>query len=1322
MPSQPTSPRLRVALLAVALAAACTSRPTPSERVEGPADPLAVMTRLASPEPTWVQALDPDEGALTREAHGWRVHARRGRPAPLDARFADRGDGLVEVRDRATDTTPWLSLRPEGAASVPAESRGGVVLARDVWPATDLAWSARGHRVELFLLLRDASAPGEFAWSLPDAAALRDAREMPDGSILASDVDGLPRLLIPQATARDARGERRVAQLTLREGRLRVRLDTRGMQFPVLLDPAFEIPLWRNPPLTVRPPVTTDPSFAWVGTRGVGVLWTGSGSSGAQLWEWDGERWTRPFIDSAFPAARNGGLTWDSTRDEVLLYGGSVGTERRGDLWRYNGVTWSEVTWTGAGPEARAGMAVAYDPSRRVLMVTGGVFYDQALAPPTDVRSDHWEFSASTSTWTRRLLHGATESFRARWRHRMAWDSRRAVMVLLGGCDQPGGTWYRDIYEYDPVANRWVERVPQSERPDFEGEFAAAYDPYRGRLVAYGGGRSTVWEWDGTQWLSHLAAGSPGPVRGNAAAFDLVRRRFLTYGDAGGSNELHEFASRGTACGDASDCLTGACTDGVCCNTDRCGACARCDGGGFSTSGVCSPVRSADDDTCTGPRTCNAEAACVARPCGSSSQCGPGGNCVDGVCCDRACDGACEACTAAKKGSGLDGACGPIAPDQDPDRECAAGTGFSAVCVPGVCDGASRCRINVGTPCAPARCIDAVTAQRPAACAADGSCTPLTRSCTPYRCNDGDCLVTCDNDSECAPGSGCLRGRCAPLTPDGGACEAPNRCLSGHCVDGVCCDRACDGACEACTAGRRGAGVDGTCGPVAADTDPDGDCADPQGVDAPCATGVCNGQGACRVNDGIACAPASCVNPTVARAAGVCAGGLCRAGAVQRCDPGICAAGECLASCDRDEQCTDLAFCLMGRCVPRLADGAMCAASTACQSGHCVDGVCCNRACDGTCEACTALQKGGGSDGFCGAVASGADPDGECPDASGDDAVCQPGVCDGLGACMMRPSSPCGTPSCVGDTSRRVAGSCGSNGRCVPGPVGSCGGFACREGQCLRRCALDVDCGPGVRCLDGACEVPRALGASCVTDRACASGHCADGVCCDRACNGACEACSAARRGEGADGACGGVRRGLDPDNECPAGVDGLCQPGVCDGAGACQINAGTICASPRCHDAQTAVAAARCQADGRCEAPARRSCDGYICRDGACLQRCVADGDCGAGMRCEFGGCVSPPPDAGVVTDVPAEPIPDHVEPIPDVISDVVNDLVVPVAPDVVTVDVPAAPDAPQPPPDRFTGGPACGCQHPGAGARGGLASLLASLIAVLHRRRRVR
>lgn len=43
-----------------------------------------------------------------------------------------------------------------------------------------------------------------------------------------------------------------------------------------------------------------------------------------------------------------------------------------------------------------------------------------------------------------------------------------------------------------------------------------------------------------------------------------------------------------------------------------------------------------------------------------------------------------------------------------------------------------------------------------------------------------------------------------------------------------------------------------------------------------------------------------------------------------------------------------------------------CAGSADCQSGQCVEGVCCNTACDGSCESCLASRKGFGLDGFCG--------------------------------------------------------------------------------------------------------------------------------------------------------------------------------------------------------------------------------------------------------------------------------------------------------------------------------------------------------------------
>ena len=66
---------------------------------------------------------------------------------------------------------------------------------------------------------------------------------------------------------------------------------------------------------------------------------------------------------------------------------------------------------------------------------------------------------------------------------------------------------------------------------------------------------------------------------------------------------------------------------------------------------------------------------------------------------------------------------------------------------------------------------------------------------------------------------------------DGEACVAGEECLSGHCVDDVCCGSACDAVCQACNL----AGSEGSCANVASGADPDDDCAG----------GVCDGAGHC---------------------------------------------------------------------------------------------------------------------------------------------------------------------------------------------------------------------------------------------------------------------------------------------------------------------------------------------------------------------------------------------------------------------------------------------------------------------------------------------
>ncbi|WP_437893440.1 Kelch repeat-containing protein [Sorangium sp. So ce124] len=72
--------------------------------------------------------------------------------------------------------------------------------------------------------------------------------------------------------------------------------------------------------------------------------------------------------------------------------------------------------------------------------------------------------------------------------------------------------------------------------------------------------------------------------------------------------------------------------------------------------------------------------------------------------------------------------------------------------------------------------------------------------------------------------------------------------------------------------------------------------------------------------------------------------------------------------------------------------GASCASSTECGGRPCVDGVCCDAACDGTCEACS-VAAGAARDGTCGPTTGTRCDDGDtCTEAD----TCQAGVCVGV--------------------------------------------------------------------------------------------------------------------------------------------------------------------------------------------------------------------------------------------------------------------------------------------------------------------------------------
>ena len=127
--------------------------------------------------------------------------------------------------------------------------------------------------------------------------------------------------------------------------------------------------------------------------------------------------------------------------------------------------------------------------------------------------------------------------------------------------------------------------------------------------------------------------------------------------------------------------------------------------------------------------------------------------------------------------------------------------------------------------------------------------------------------------------------------------------------------------------------------------------------------------------------------------------------------------------------------------------------------------------------------------------------------------------------------------------------------------------------SCCSRVCVGATSG-GRNHVFGVCAA--ANGGPCTNDSQCISTHCVDSVCCDTACDGTCEACSAAKTG-GIDGTCTFIPADSDPDGECPAGQ---CVTGSCDGAGACgnlapgtHCDAGVDCsATDQCNGAGTCV------------------------------------------------------------------------------------------------------------------------------------------------------
>ncbi|WP_437292909.1 thrombospondin type 3 repeat-containing protein [Sorangium sp. So ce426] len=490
----------------------------------------------------------------------------------------------------------------------------------------------------------------------------------------------------------------------------------------------------------------------------------------------------------------------------------------------------------------------------------------------------------------------------------------------------------------------------------------------------------------------------------------------------------------------------------------------------------------------------------------------------------------------------------------------------------------------------------------------------------------------------------------------GDPCLAASQCASGYCVDGVCCNTACEKQCSACAA-VNGASSDGACTLISG-----GPCDD---EDACTQTDTCQA-GACIGSTPVACAPPNaCHEPGIcepatgecaypAKPAGspcggaaACSGallelpdrcdgfGACTDGGSQSCGVFLCAEATCPTTCASDAACVTEAYCAAGTCSPKKPLGAPCTAANECLNAQCI-GAICSLDTDGDgvpdpIDNCPTVpnpaQADANADGRGDACdcASPPRPDGDaCDDGNActqtdtcrsgacvgsNPVVCappsachEPGICQPATGQCAYPFKPAGVlcgPSACSGAMLELPDQCDGRGTCTDGGSQSCGLFLCAEATCPTTCADDAACVPEAYCASGTCSPKKPLGAACTAANECLSAQCLGGV------------CTLDTDGDGVP----------DPTDNCPT----LPNPAQADANGDGRGDACDCASPPRpdgaaCDDGDLCTRGDTCQ-DGVCLSGAAVTClDVAVCVAGWCNPR---TGACAPVPKLERTPCV---------------------------------------------------------------------------------------------------
>jgi hypothetical protein len=270
-------------------------------------------------------------------------------------------------------------------------------------------------------------------------------------------------------------------------------------------------------------------------------------------WVWNGTTWGEvpPSYPSPGQLAYAAGV-YDPVRQRFVLYGGVtmvfiprepwVEFQTQGQLWEWDGATWTQPTPVGPKPGPLATADMVWDGERNQVVLGPGCSsfrYNAGDDRPTcgTATTSMWTWDGTSWSRPAHLALPPPGVFEPRYFSGMVSIPPRKELLIHAGMEIAyWSTFWVDTWVHR--GNEWVERFPFRTIPEPRNFPAASYDTNREFMLSFGGRynqgwtySNETWEWDGRAWKSFPPGGNwPSGRDGAFAVYDAARDRTVLYG------------------------------------------------------------------------------------------------------------------------------------------------------------------------------------------------------------------------------------------------------------------------------------------------------------------------------------------------------------------------------------------------------------------------------------------------------------------------------------------------------------------------------------------------------------------------------------------------------------------------------------------------------------------------------------------------------------------------------------------------------------------------------------------------------------------------